>query len=171
MRVQRLLSRANPESDWQTAMKITSLGRHPEYISTLAALHLPQWQAAHPGWALKDWENEFRRHLGDFPCTLLALNAKNDLLGSASLLEDDMNGATDYTPWLANVLVLPAARGSGVGGKLIQAIEEKAAALSFPALHLFTEDQQAIYLRRGWKLLEEKIFEGNPVSLMRKTPA
>lgn len=151
-------------------MKIIPLAQHPEYVTTLAALHLPQWQASHPGWALADWENEFRRHLGDFPCTLLALNENDALLGSASLVEDDMNGAVDYIPWLANVLVLPAARGSGVGGKLIQAIEEKAAALDFPALHLFTEDQQAMYLRRGWKLLEEKIFEEKSVSLMRKIP-
>lgn len=150
-------------------MQIIPLAQHPEYLATLATLHLSQWQAAHPGWALEDWEKEFRRHLADFPCTLLALNEENELLGSASLLEDDMNGATDYTPWLANVLVLPAARGSGVGGKLIQAIEEKAAALGFPALHLFTEDQQALYARRGWQEIQFMDFEGKDVSLMRKT--
>ncbi len=147
---------------------LTSLQEHPEFIHLLASLHLPQWQAAHPGWTQADWEKEFQRHLGAFPCTLLALNESNALLGSASLVEDDMNGATDYSPWLANVLVLPAARGSGVGGKLIAAIEAKAAALNFPALHLFTEDQQALYARRGWQEIQSLDFEGKRVSLMRK---
>lgn len=149
-------------------MRILSLQERPELIPLLAALHLPQWQAAHPGWTQADWEKEFQRHLGGFPCTLLALSPEDELLGSASLVEDDMNGAMDYTPWLANVLVLPAARGSGVGGKLIAAIEAKAAALDFPALHLFTEDQQALYQRRGWQELHFMDFEGKDVSLMRK---
>ncbi|MGH8494191.1 MAG: GNAT family N-acetyltransferase [Moraxellaceae bacterium] len=149
-------------------MRILGLRERPDLIPVLAALHLPQWQAAHSGWTHADWEKEFTRHLGDFPHTLLALSEKGELLGSASLEEDDMNGATNYTPWLANVLVLPAARGSGVGGKLISAIEEKAAALGFPVLHLFTEDQQALYQRRGWQEFHFMDFEGKAVSLMRK---
>ena len=151
-------------------LRLLALRERPDLIPLLAGLHLPQWQAAHPGWTQADWEQEFQRHLGDFPCTLLALGTNDELLGSASLVEDDMNGATDYTPWLANVLVLPAARGSGVGGKLISAIEEKAATLKFPMLHLFTEDQQTLYQRRDWKELRLMEFEGKNVSLMRKVP-
>lgn len=150
-------------------MRLLTLSERPDLIPELAALHLPQWQAAHPGWKQTDWEKEFTRHLGNFPCTLLALGPDDKLLGSASLLEDDMNGATDFTPWLANVLVLPAARGSGVGGLLISAIEEKAAALAYPALHLFTEDQQALYQRRGWQEIHFMDYEGKDVCLMRKT--
>jgi GNAT superfamily N-acetyltransferase len=150
-------------------MPIIPLAQRPEYLTVLAALHHPQWQAAHPDWTRSDWKKEFARHLGDFPCTLIALNTQDELLGSASLVEDDMNGAMDYSPWLANVLVLPAARGSGVGGKLIAAIEAKAAAMNFPALHLFTEDQQPLYQRRGWQAFHEMAFEGKAVSLMRKT--
>jgi GNAT superfamily N-acetyltransferase len=149
-------------------MPIIPLAQRPEYIATLAALHLPQWQASHPGWGLQDWENEFRRHLGDFPCTLMALDEQGELLGSASLVADDMNGTAPYSPWLANVLVLPAARGRGVGSALISAIEEKAKLRGLPALYLFTEDQQALYRRRGWLLWEESVFEGKIVSLMRK---
>ncbi len=149
-------------------MRILALQERPDLLPLLAALHRPQWQAAHPGWTGADWEQEFRRHLGNFPCTLIALNEEDELLGSASLVEDDMNGATAYTPWLANVLVLPAARGAGVGGKLIATIEAKAAAQGFAALHLFTEDQQALYQRRGWQEIHSLDFEGKNVSLMRK---
>ncbi|HEX6591023.1 MAG TPA: GNAT family N-acetyltransferase, partial [Moraxellaceae bacterium] len=150
------------------AMRITTLRDHPEWIARLAALHLPQWQAAHPGWTAVEWEQEFQRHLGLFPCTVLALDNSGELLGSASLVADDMNGATALTPWLANVLVLPAARGSGIGGKLITAIETTATVQGFRHLHLFTEDQQAFYQRRGWQLLQHRDFEGKDVSVMRK---
>ncbi len=149
-------------------MRILDLGERPDLIPLLAALHLPQWQTAHPGWTRSEWEKEFSRHLGEFPRTLLALNEQDELLGSASLVEDDMNGSVAYSPWLANVLVLPGARGAGIGGKLIAAIEDTAKTLGFPALHLFTEDQQALYQRRGWQALQEMSFEGKAVSLMRK---
>lgn len=150
-------------------MRILDLGERPDLIPVLAALHFPQWQAAHPGWTGADWEKEFSRHLGAFPCTLLALSAQDELLGSASLVADDMNGTVAHSPWLANVLVVPSTRGSGVGGKLITAIEEKATALGHPELYLFTEDQQALYQRRGWKTFHSMCFEGKTVSLMRKT--
>lgn len=150
-------------------MRLITLQDHPEWIARLAALHQPQWQAAHPGWTAQEWEEEFQRHLGLFPCTLLALDKSGELLGSASLVEDDMNGASPFTPWLANVLVLPAARGSGIGGRLIAAIETAATVRGFTQLHLFTEDQQAFYQRRGWQLLQRREFEGKAVSVMRKT--
>lgn len=150
-------------------MPIVALLDHPEFIARLAALHLPQWRAAHPAWTLDDWRVEFERHaLGALPYTLLALDDAGELLGSASLIEDDMDGCNTYTPWLANVLVLPAARGLGTGGALIAAIEAEAARRSFSTLYLFTEDQQALYRRRGWAPLEECRFKGKAVSIMHK---
>lgn len=149
--------------------QLCALPEKPEFIPLLAGLHHAQWQDSHPGWSRPDWEQEFQRHCADFPCTLLALNENHELLGSASLLEDDMDGATAYTPWLANVLVLPQARGAGIGGQLIQAIEEKAQALGYPALHLFTADQQDFYQRRGWQFLQRILFAQKNVVLMRKT--
>lgn len=152
-------------------MNIVQLAEHPERIGELARLHQPQWQPAHPGWNTGDWEREFRRHVHSqghgLPCTLLALDESGALLGSASLVEDDMNGTVALSPWLANVLVLPAARGQGVGAALMRAIEEKAGALGHRRLYLFTEDQQALYERRGWQRREERLFEGKAVSVLQ----
>ncbi len=152
-----------------TAVTMIRLGSRPDLVVTLAALHHPQWQASHPGWTQQDWEKEFATHLGDFPLTLLALDASGRLQGSASLIADDMHGEAAFSPWLANVLVLPAARGSGTGSRLINAIEEEARQQGHARLYLFTEDQQALYERRGWERIEERFFEGKPISIMRKT--
>lgn len=132
-------------------MKIVALADHPQHIPELAKLHQPQWQAAHPGWETSDWEKEFRRHGHTLPCTLLALDENGELLGSASLVEDDTGGVVALSPWLANVLVLPVARGKGCGALLIRAIEAQAARLGQRSLYLFTEDQRDFYERRGWQ--------------------
>lgn len=150
------------------AVATIPLSSRPNLVVTLAALHHPQWQASHPGWTQQDWEKEFATHLGRFPLTLLALDASGQLQGSASLIADDMHGEAAFSPWLANVLVLPSARGNGTGSRLISAIEEEARQQGYNTLHLFTEDQQALYERRGWERIEERIFEGKPVSIMHK---
>ena len=36
-------------------MRNLALQERPGLIPLLAALHLPQWQAAHPGWTQVDW--------------------------------------------------------------------------------------------------------------------
>lgn len=150
-------------------LHIVALTERPDMVATLAALHQPQWSASHPGWSLADWEREFSPHQQTgLPLTLLALDADGRLQGSASLVADDMNGTTAFSPWLANVLVLPAARGNGTGSRLIRAIEAAAAQRGHGCLHLFTEDQQALYGRRGWTVLENRMFEGKAVTLMRK---
>lgn len=150
-------------------VRIVTLAERPDLVAMLAALHQPQWSASHPTWSMADWEREFSQHQGKgLPLTLLALDAEGRLQGSASLVADDMNGATAFSPWLANVLVLPPARGNGTGSRLIRAIEAAAQQQGHGCLHLFTEDQQALYERRGWTVLESRVFEGKAVTLMRK---
>lgn len=153
-------------------MKLLSLAQAPEYIDELAHLHFPQWQSAHPTWRLQDWQEEFRHHVHNTalkpPITILAFDKNNRLLGSASLLEDDMNGSSKYSPWLANVLVLPSARGLGVGSQLIDAITGVARKYGTPWLYLFTEDQQDFYQHRAWQEIEKCHYHDKAVSIMRK---
>lgn len=151
-------------------MRIVPLHEQPRRIRELAKRHHPQWQAAHPGMTLPEWEAEFARHAvaTGLPLTLLALDENDVLLGSASLVADDMDGAAPWSPWLANVLVAEAARGRGVGQALTDAIVAQARARGFAELFLFTEDQQDFYARRGWTLLEEREHHGQRVCVMRR---
>lgn len=151
--------------DWT----IDPLRNHSKLIPALATLHQAEWHAVHPDMSVTDWENEFFWHiLTSSPTTLVATDADQQLLGSASLVKDDMEGLAPYSPWLANVLVLPAARGQGIGAALIDAIAVLALAQGHPELFLFTSDQQHFYLQRGWIPLEDRIHHGVLVSLMRK---
>lgn len=150
-------------------MRILPLQAQPHRLHELARRHHPQWQTAHPGMTLAEWEAEFARHASatGLPLTLLALDNDDALLGSASLVADDMDGAAPWSPWLANVLVAETARGRGVGQALTAAIVTQARAMGFAELFLFTEDQQDFYARRGWTLLEEREHHGHRVSVMR----
>lgn len=151
--------------DWT----IAPLRTHTTLIPALATLHQAEWHAVHPDMSITDWETEFSWHtLAASPTTLVAINADQQLLGSASLVKDDMEGLAPYSPWLANVLVLPTARGYGIGAALISAIAVFAHTQGHHELFLFTSDQQRFYAQRGWAPLEDRIHHGKTVTIMRK---
>lgn len=150
--------------------RIEALTDHPDQIPVLARLHHTQWQALHPDMTVTAWEQEFSRHQRDgIPATQLALDDEGRLLGSASLIEDDMEGTQPFSPWLANVLVLPDARGRGTGAALIEAIAGLARRHGCPALYLFTADRQDFYTQRGWKPLQSCRHHGQRVVIMQRS--
>lgn len=155
-------------NDWTLA----PLRDHPHLIPALAPLHQAQWAGAHPDMDVAAWEREFHGHaLFGLPLTLVAIDREGQLLGSASLIMDDMEQQAPYAPWLANVLVLPAARGRGIGAALISAIADRARAIGHVQLYLFTTDQQDFYTQRGWMPFEERLHHGKVVTLMRRSLA
>ena len=151
---------------------IAPLSEHAALIPRLATLHQAQWQDLHPRMSVSAWEAEFSWHMTTaIPATLVAVDEHGGLLGSASLVHDDMDGMVQLSPWLANVLVLPEARGKGVGAALIDAIATAARAQGHARLYLFTTDRADFYLQRNWVHLENRIHHGKTVSLMYRSLA
>lgn len=152
--------------------RVVALANHPDQIPVLARLHQPQWQDVHPDMDVDAWEREFAAHRAEgLPATLLALDVDGHLLGSASLVPDDMEGTQPFSPWLANVLVLPAARGCGIGAALIEAIAGLARQQGHPTLYLFTSDRQDFYTQRGWRALQSSVHHGQSVVIMHRSLA
>lgn len=106
------------------------------------------------------------------PTTFVALKKSKDaneparLLGSASVIANDMDTKLELTPWLASVYVDPAQRKQGVGGTLVKQVMAFAHALQVQTLYLFTPDQKQFYENLGWHLLEETQYRGEQVTVM-----
>ena len=151
---------------------IAPLSEHATLIPRLAKLHQAQWQDLHPRMSVSAWEAEFSWHMtAAIPATLVAVDEHGELLGSASLVHDDMDGLVQLSPWLANVLVLPEVRGQGIGAALTDAIAQTAHLQGYAKLYLFTTDQMDFYLQRNWKHLEDRVHHGKSVSLMHRSIA
>lgn len=149
---------------------IAALREHPQLIPELAVLHQTEWASMHPDMDVAAWQREFDGHaLFGLPLTLVATDRQGQLLGSASLIMDDMEQQVPWSPWLANVLVLPAARRRGIGAALISAIADHARAMGYRQLYLFTPDQQDFYTERGWMPLEHRVHHGKVVTLMHRS--
>lgn len=99
---------------------------------------------------------------------VLIAQSHGTVIGTASLLEADMENRRDLDPWLGCVYVHPEHRGQGIGSRLIERAEQMAESLGFRTLHLFTSEHQDLYEGHDWSVVERTTYEGEDVAIMRK---
>ena len=152
-------------------MTIEYLADHPEAVPTLAAWQHAEWGDVRPGDTaekraarLQGWSNRDR-----IPLTVVAHEA-NDVLGSASLIEHDMETRMELTPWLAGVFVGESYRRRGIGAQLVRRIMDEARKLKIPLLYLYTVHSQKFYAALGWKLMERTTYREHEIVIMTWTP-
>jgi GNAT superfamily N-acetyltransferase len=150
-------------------VRIVFLSERPELAALLAPWHHQEWSALYPGWTLQAClaELQSQRDPARLPSTLVALSAQDELLGSVSLLLEDLPGS-ELSPWLASLYVRADQRRKGVGAQLIERAVEHARALGIERLFLFTPAHERYYAARGWGALERSTLLGQPISIMTR---
>lgn len=149
-------------------MQIAYLTDYPQHIPTLATWHHAQWGHLNPGDTEQARVERLRQHTGrpGLPTTLIAVEG-DALLGSASIVENDLTTHPQLNPFLASVYVAPAYRGQGIASAVVSRMIEEARQLGAAQLYLITPDQQRLYARLGWSPLEQVYYRGEWVTLMR----
>ena len=149
-------------------MNLVNLRERPQYLQILAEWHHAEWAHLNPGQTLADRIREMEGYLGNEPVpgTWLALEG-DELLGSAALLEHDMDIHRDRSPWLASVYVAELRRGQGIGSRLVREAMRQARQGGFRELTLYTPDAEAFYARLGWEVLEQCRYHDTDVTVMR----
>jgi N-acetylglutamate synthase-like GNAT family acetyltransferase len=150
---------------------IEYLADRPEFLPVLAGWHHGEWGRLHPGDTVEKRAERMKTHLGkeQVPTTFVAL-AGGQPVGSASLVDYDMEGREDLTPWLASVYIAPEYRRRGVGSALVERVVEEARILGIETLYLFTWDQEQLYARLGWSVLERTEYKGERIVIMSIRP-
>jgi N-acetylglutamate synthase-like GNAT family acetyltransferase len=150
-------------------MKIIDLKFEPHHIPVLAGWHHGEWSYLNPNWSVEQREKDMRLHLTDdlVPSTFVAIEER--LLGSAAIVENDMDTKQDLSPWLASVFVSPENRGKGIGSRLVMQVMEKAKEDGIPVLYLFTPDKEHFYQKLGWHTISKETFRGHLVTVMQVT--
>lgn len=143
------------------------LGEQPQHIETIARWHQSQWQHISPQHSVESRVRLYSTYSNspDIPFCLLATQ-QGQPMGSASVVEYDMESHSQLTPWLASVYVHPTFRQQGIATELIRRCIELARQGSAERLYLFTPDQAAFYQKRGWQPLEHCLYHNEPVDIM-----
>ncbi len=150
-------------------MQISYLAEYPEFVPALASGLLEQWRWITPELTLADRTAKLEAHLNRdaLPIGWVA-HSDGQPLGTAALRVHDLEGREDLTPWLGGVWVTPQHQNQGVGAALCAVVEDKARALGYDELFLFTLDRQAWYAALGWDTPEPTRWRGHPGTIMRK---
>jgi predicted N-acetyltransferase YhbS len=150
-------------------MRIDYLADHLEMSPLLASWHYEEWKSLLPDWSLAQALADLQSHTGrrQIPTTLVAIE-DDQPIGSASLLQTDLDGWEHLSPWLASVFVTPAFRGRGLGRELVSRVVEEARELGVSVVYLFTAGQAGYYERLGWQPWQLVEHHGREVLIMRR---
>jgi GNAT superfamily N-acetyltransferase len=148
-------------------LRIEYLPNNEAIISTLAKWHNGIW----PHGSVEYRKMHLRSQVGSrgIPTTFVAMSGKT-LLGSASLVLQDLKARPELSPWMATVFVVPKYRKQGTGSALVNRVVKEAVRLKAEALYLFTPDQEKFYSSLGWSLIERIHHRNEEQSIMRIYP-
>ena len=104
------------------------------------------------------------------PQTLVAFQNQVPV-GTASIVDRDMDIRPNWGPWLACVYVPVERRSQGIATHLIHSALRLSASLGLKALYLYTDKHASLYSRAGWRPIDTTQFEGSFVTVMlREVP-
>lgn len=148
-------------------MKIIDLRQIPQSLNQLAQWHHREWAHFNPGQSLQQRIEKMQSYLNDdfIPSTFVAIE-DDEVLGSAAIIESDMEDRSELTPWLASVFVGPDKRKQGIGSQLVKHVMTQAASKRYRNLYLYTENDTGFYQRLGWEPLEARNYYGTDVIIM-----
>ncbi|MFT0139544.1 GNAT family N-acetyltransferase [Alcanivoracaceae bacterium MT1] len=121
-------------------MEIVPLADKKELISELAELHHSEWKHLNPSLTLEGRTEAIAEAAGreGAPSIFIAMSG-SQLVGSAALVQNDMNTKPDLSPWLAAVYVKEAFRHQGIATELIARCEAEAVGSNADTWYLYTE--------------------------------
>jgi predicted N-acetyltransferase YhbS len=146
---------------------IIDLQQAPHLIPTLARWHHAEWSALNPGQSLEQRIARMSRYRTDeaLPRMVVWLDGEQPL-GTAALVQSDMDTRPQQGPWLAAVYVREDCRRRGIAEALISHVVAQAREAGHPELFLFTPSQAPYYARRGWQTLAVEDYRGQQVTVM-----
>jgi len=154
-----------------TAFSITPINQVPHHHQQAAELSCEAWKHDFPEDTTQTYLDMFTAtgtYANRFVEVFAALNQADELLGLATLVDDDeLPGATEPGPWLAAVFVVPEARKLGVGSALVDHVVSRSRELGYAEMFLYTEHQDQWYQKKGWSYLRDTLFNDIKHVVMR----
>jgi GNAT superfamily N-acetyltransferase len=150
-------------------VQISYLADRPDLGTALVPALLEHWKPFFPEdtWVARQRRLEQHMNREVLPIGWVA-HIGDEAVGTAALRATDLHGHEHLTPWLGGVFVRRPFRRRSIASSLCGVVEDKARALGFDRLYLFTIDQQALYARLGWSPIERVEFRGLGCELMVK---
>jgi N-acetylglutamate synthase and related acetyltransferases len=152
-------------------LQVSHLAEKPEFIPLVAKWIYDEWGTLDKSDSLEKRIAQLTSQCnrGAVPLTLVA-HVDGEAVGTASLIENDLDTHPDLTPWLASVYVDPTKRRMGAGKALVTRIMEECGKMRIDVFYLWTDKEERYYASLGWKLEFREEYRGMQVSVMSYMP-
>ena len=162
MKAQRFLTRD---------LSVSPLAKVPSFAPALAAAHAQEWGHLYTNWNQEAALLEFKmeKEGSDLPVTWVAHHPSGALMGSVSLVLDDLPGHSGLNPWVASLFVFPKFRGRGLGKVLTQKALDFLCQQQHPHAFLFTQDKAPFFSKFQFTVHAKTQAQGKKVTLMKWT--
>jgi GNAT superfamily N-acetyltransferase len=152
-------------------LNIINLRSAPEHLLTIAKWHHEQWGYLNPGSTVDTRIEKMQRYLTGAVMPSMYICVDGDrVLGTAALVESDMDSHPELSPWLASVYVHKDYRQQGIGSLLVNKVTAVAKTLGYSPLYLFTPDQEHFYRGLGGQFIAQESYRGGEATLMKIAP-
>jgi GNAT superfamily N-acetyltransferase len=154
-------------------MKINPLADCPQLAPVVAQWHFGEWGHFYSGGTVDGWLDHIRTRINanQIPMTIVALEDDGQPVGTAALVEHDMETHRELSPWLGGVYVIPSARRRGVASALVRHLMDRAAGFGVRDLYLYTNGAEGLYQKLEWRVLSREPYMGREVTIMKSTPS
>ena len=153
-----------------THLRISYLAEHPEAVPMLKQWFETEWTdyygPAGPGDAEQDLIAYSSRE--KLPVGLVAF-CEGQLCGIAALKPESISTHKHLYPWVAAGFVVPGFRRRGIGANLVSALEDVARELGYSTIYCGTSTAIGLLKRHEWQFVERVRYNGEDVSIYRKT--
>ena len=151
-------------------MKIEYLADYTEHIPTVAKWFHDEWGYLEPECDLEERTKRLREKSNreTIPVGFIAVD-HNEPVGSAFLVECDMDTHSHLKPWLAGVYVQQPYRKHGIATALVTRVVDEAKQQGFSKLYLWTPKEENYYAKRGWHTIERTRYKNEDAVIMGYT--
>ena len=84
---------------------------------------------------------------------------KKEVIATISLLKQDLEGCSEYSPWLANLFVKQSHRLKGIASTLCAKIIEDAKEFGYKEVYLYTHDATDFYTKKNWIIIKKLLYK------------
>lgn len=153
------------------------ISESPEQVGRVLSWALELWGNRYPNYSRQDWANfyshsvrsDYGKWQGDGQELVYIAVQNGDVVATIGLVDfDELEEFRELTPWIAAFIVNPEFRGQGIGGQVLELLENKASSLGIEVLHLWTEDQANFYRKRGYRLIAASRLGSLSIDVMAK---
>ena len=145
--------------DTRSDFSLSNLAQDPTYIDQISVWFFEEWGDGIEGRTVEQFSevlNE-RMNIDKLPVAFVAL-ASGDLIGTVSLICNEISSLPQYEHWLASLFVAPEHRRQGWGAKIVRAAVQIAPEYGIDKLFLYTHSHKDFYQQLGWEYVETVLY-------------